>query len=50
MRLRPTTHGRVLRVLEAETPVLVERSRGEWLLVRVVSGSAGWIHESLVRR
>lgn len=50
LRLRPTIRGRVLRILENETPVFVERSKGEWLLVRVVSGSAGWIHASLVRR
>jgi len=50
LRAGPTTSDRVLRVLAGDTPVFVERSKGEWFLVRVISGSAGWIHESLVRR
>ncbi|MCH7600982.1 MAG: SH3 domain-containing protein [Myxococcales bacterium] len=50
LRAGPTTSDRVLRVLASDTPVFVERSKDEWFLVRVISGSAGWIHKSLVRR
>jgi uncharacterized protein YgiM (DUF1202 family) len=50
LRIGPTTNDRVLRVLSRETPVFAERSEADWMLVRVISGSAGWIHKSLVRR
>ena len=48
LRAGPTTEDRVLAVLTNATPVFHERSEGDWLLVRVVSGSAGWIHKSLL--
>lgn len=50
LRSGPTTSHRVLRVLSKETPVFVERSQNDWILVRVISGSAGWVHKSLVRQ
>lgn len=50
LRSGPTTSHRVLRVLGKETPVFVERRQNDWILVRVISGSAGWIHKSLVRQ
>jgi len=50
LRAGPTTEGRVIRVLGKATPVFPERSENDWMLVRVISGSAGWIHKSMVRR
>lgn len=50
LRSGPTTNDRVLQVLTRQTPVFVERRNDQWALVRVISGSAGWIHESLLRR
>jgi len=50
LRAGPTTQDRVVRVLTKETPVFAERKQGEWMLVRVISGSAGWIHQSLIRQ
>jgi len=50
LRAGPTTQDRVVRVLTKETPVFAERKQGEWMLVRVISGSAGWIHRSLIRQ
>ena len=50
LRAGPTTEDRVLTVLTQKTPVFRERQEGDWLLVRVVSGSAGWVHRSLLER
>ena len=50
LRAGPTTEGRVIRVLGKATPVFPERSQNDWMLVRVISGSAGWIHKSMIRR
>lgn len=50
LRAGPTTDSPVLRVLSQATPVFAERREDDWMLVRVVSGSAGWIHSSLIRR
>jgi hypothetical protein len=50
LRAGPTTEGRVIRVLGKATPVFPERSENDWMLVRVISGSAGWIHTSMIRR
>jgi len=50
LRAGPTTENRILHVLTESTPIFAERSEQDWLLVRVISGSAGWIHKSLVRR
>jgi uncharacterized protein YgiM (DUF1202 family) len=47
LRIGPTTND---RVLSRETPVFAEHSEADWMLVRVISGSAGWIHKNLVRR
>ena len=50
LRAGPTTEDRVIRVLDKATPVFAERSENDWMRVRVISGSAGWIHKSLIRR
>lgn len=50
LRAGPSTDASVLRVLARRTPVFVERQTDNWVLVRVISGSAGWIHESLIRQ
>ncbi len=50
LRAGPTTDDRVLRVLGKATPVFGERRQDDWMLVRVISGSAGWVHQSLIRQ
>ncbi len=50
LREGPTTNHRVVDVLTRETPVFLEREEDEWVLVRVISGPAGWVHRSLLRR
>lgn len=49
LRAGPSTEQPVVDTLESATPVFTERRRGDWLLVRTVSGPAGWIHSSLLR-
>lgn len=48
LRAGPSTDERVLGVLHESTPVFPERRRGEWVLVRTLSGPVGWIHASLL--
>jgi uncharacterized protein YgiM (DUF1202 family) len=50
MRSGPSTSEPVLRVLDGRTPVFVEGSRSDWLLVRASTGDVGWVHRSLIRR
>jgi hypothetical protein len=49
LRAGPSTDEKVRRVLVGSTPVVAERRDGEWRLVRTIDGTAGWIHESLLR-
>jgi SH3-like domain-containing protein len=37
-----------LAVLQEATPLLPQRSEGEWVLVRTPDGAAGWVHASLL--
>ncbi len=48
LRAGPSTTDSVLAVLSEATPVLPQRSAGEWVLVRTPDGIAGWIHASLL--
>ncbi len=48
LRSGPSTGQRVLAVLSAGTPVIPQASEGEWTLVQVTGGPAGWIHRSLL--
>jgi len=48
LRAGPSTTDAVLSVLSEATPVLPQRSEGEWVLVRTPDGVAGWIHASLL--
>jgi hypothetical protein len=48
LRAGPSTEHPVVTVLNEATPVFPQRRQGEWLLVRTVSGSVGWVHRSLV--
>ena len=49
LRAGPSTSDRVLGVLSQGTPVFPERREEAWTLVRVASGSVGWVHQSLLR-
>jgi len=48
LRAGPSTTDAVLAVLSQSTPVLPQRSSGEWVLVRTPDGDAGWVHASLL--
>ncbi|HEY8153906.1 MAG TPA: SH3 domain-containing protein [Myxococcota bacterium] len=48
LRAGPSPTGTVLAVLSEATPVLPQRSEGEWVLVRTPDGAAGWVHASLL--
>lgn len=49
LRRGPSTSDPVVGVLTEGTPVFPEREREGWTLVRVSSGSVGWVHQSLLR-
>lgn len=49
VRSGPSTDYRVIDTLDQATPVFPEREHGEWVLVRTLSGSVGWVHTSLLR-
>ena len=48
LRAGPSTDQRVLSVLVAGMPVVPQTTEGEWTLVQVTGGPAGWIHGSLL--
>jgi SH3-like domain-containing protein len=48
LRAGPSTNESVLGVLPQWTPVMPQRSEGEWVLVRTPDGIAGWVHISLL--
>jgi hypothetical protein len=48
LRAGPSTTDAVVAVLLQATPVLPQRSEGEWVLVRTPDGAAGWVHASLI--
>ncbi|MEM9175279.1 MAG: SH3 domain-containing protein [Myxococcota bacterium] len=48
LRSGPSTGQRVLAVLTSGTPVIPQATEGEWTLVQVTGGPAGWIHGSLL--
>jgi uncharacterized protein YgiM (DUF1202 family) len=49
LRAGPSTDEQIVGVLEEGTPVFPERTRQLWTLVRVTSGTVGWVHHSLLR-
>lgn len=48
LRAGPSTDDLVLSVLTARTPVIEQAREGEWTLVQVIGGPAGWIHRQLL--
>ena len=48
LRAGPSTDDAVIRVLGQGTPVFPERTRDAWTLVRIASGSVGWVHGDLL--
>jgi hypothetical protein len=48
LRAGPSTTDAVLGVLQQKTPVMPQRTEGEWVLVRTPDGAAGWVHASLI--
>lgn len=48
LRAGPSTDDGVIRVLTRATPVFPEREQGDWVLVRTLSGGAGWIYGPLL--
>lgn len=48
LRSGPSTNGDILRILVQGTPVVREKQRGEWVLVRTLTGVVGWMHRSLL--
>ena len=49
VRTGPSTQRKVVAVLARETPVFPQREKGDWILVRTLSGPVGWLHTSLLR-
>ena len=41
-------HEPILAVLTEGTPVFSQRSRAEWIQVRTLRGTVGWVHASLL--
>lgn len=48
LRAGPSTDEKVLSVLHSGTPVVPQAREGDWTLVQVTGGAAGWIHVSLL--
>jgi hypothetical protein len=48
LRSGPSTDHPVVDTLGEASPVFPERQKGEWVLVRTLAGSAGWVHGSLL--
>ena len=48
LRAGPSTDKEILTVLVRGTPVVREKKRDEWMLVRTLTGIVGWVHRSLV--
>lgn len=48
LRAGPSTDEKVVRVLGQGTPVFPERTRNAWMLVRIGSGSVGWVYANLL--
>lgn len=48
LRAGPSTDANILTILVRGTPVVREKKKDEWMLVRTLTGIAGWVHYSLV--
>ena len=48
LRAGPSTNDMILSVLARGTPIFPQVNEGEWVLVQVSGGPAGWIHRRLV--
>lgn len=49
LRSGPSTDAPVIGVLDESTPVFLERTEDDWVLVRTTAGPVGWVHSSLLR-
>lgn len=48
LRSGPSTKNRILSVLDSGTPVIPQTNDGDWMLVQVTGGPAGWVHRRLL--
>ncbi|MBC8188173.1 MAG: SH3 domain-containing protein [Proteobacteria bacterium] len=48
LRAGPSTNETVFSVLTRGTPVFPQLNEGEWVLVQISGGPAGWIHGKLI--
>jgi hypothetical protein len=48
LRAGPSTDDRILSVLNEGTPVIPQTNEGDWMLVQVTGGPAGWVHRQLL--
>jgi hypothetical protein len=48
LRSGPSADARVMEALPAQLPVFAERREGDWVLVRTVTGSVGFVHADLI--
>lgn len=48
LRSGPSTSEDIVKILVQGTPVVREKQKGEWFLVRTLTGTVGWVHRSLL--
>ena len=48
LRSGASTQEEIIQVLVQGTPVVREKQKGDWVLIRTLAGAVGWIHRSLL--
>lgn len=48
LRSGASTAEEILQVMVQGTPVVREKQKGEWVLIRTLTGMVGWVHRSLL--